>query len=211
MTKRPKRRSRLRKPAAPRGAACSSCAIGSSPRPLMVVAGVLLWKPWAHEAPTTVAQARRRRGRVRAAAKTGRAATPRRRAAIAPTPCTRLRRHAGRAAAALAAAPSAHAGDAGGRFRRLADRRLPACWTPPAGAYPTAIPTIRGARRAEVGRRARRPAKARQSALGSRLEAAGGSRAKSGQSCDPLKVPDKYAPYYTQWKTKTVYFDPTRS
>jgi hypothetical protein len=31
------------------------------------------------------------------------------------------------------------------------------------------------------------------------------------KACDPLKVPDKYAPYYRQWKTKTVYFDGARS
>jgi len=31
------------------------------------------------------------------------------------------------------------------------------------------------------------------------------------KACDPLHVPDKYAPYYRQWKTKTVYFDPARS
>jgi hypothetical protein len=29
------------------------------------------------------------------------------------------------------------------------------------------------------------------------------------KSCDPLRVPDKYAAYYRQWKTRTVYFDPT--
>jgi hypothetical protein len=34
---------------------------------------------------------------------------------------------------------------------------------------------------------------------------------KAVKSCDPLHVPDKYAPYYAQWKTKTVFFDPTRS
>ena len=28
------------------------------------------------------------------------------------------------------------------------------------------------------------------------------------KACDPLHVPDKFAPYYRQWKTKTVYFDP---
>ena len=27
------------------------------------------------------------------------------------------------------------------------------------------------------------------------------------KACDPLHVPEKYGPYYTQWKTKTVYFD----
>jgi len=31
------------------------------------------------------------------------------------------------------------------------------------------------------------------------------------KACDPLHVPDKYAPYYRQWKTKTVYIDPARS
>lgn len=31
------------------------------------------------------------------------------------------------------------------------------------------------------------------------------------KSCDPLHVPEKYAPYYLQWKTKTVYFDTARS
>jgi hypothetical protein len=34
---------------------------------------------------------------------------------------------------------------------------------------------------------------------------------KAVKSCDPLHVPDKYAPYHAQWKTKTVFFDPTRS
>ena len=31
---------------------------------------------------------------------------------------------------------------------------------------------------------------------------------KAVRSCDPLRVPDKYAAYYPQWKTKTVYFAP---
>ncbi len=31
------------------------------------------------------------------------------------------------------------------------------------------------------------------------------------KACDPLRVPDKYAPFYQQWKTKTVYFDTARS
>ena len=31
---------------------------------------------------------------------------------------------------------------------------------------------------------------------------------KAVKSCDPLRVPDKYAAYYPQWKTKTVYFAP---
>ena len=30
------------------------------------------------------------------------------------------------------------------------------------------------------------------------------------KACDPIHVPDKYAPYYQQWKTKTVYFDAAR-
>jgi hypothetical protein len=30
------------------------------------------------------------------------------------------------------------------------------------------------------------------------------------KTCDPLHVPEKYAPYYQQWKTKTVYFDTAR-
>ena len=28
------------------------------------------------------------------------------------------------------------------------------------------------------------------------------------QNCNPLKVPSQYGPYYEQWKTKTVHFDP---
>lgn len=31
---------------------------------------------------------------------------------------------------------------------------------------------------------------------------------KAVRNCDPLRVPDKYAAYYPQWKTKTVYFAP---
>jgi hypothetical protein len=30
------------------------------------------------------------------------------------------------------------------------------------------------------------------------------------KACDPLHVPEKYAAYYQQWKTKTVYFDTAR-
>jgi colicin import membrane protein len=26
--------------------------------------------------------------------------------------------------------------------------------------------------------------------------------------CNPLHVPPEYAPYYEQWRTKTVHFDP---
>jgi hypothetical protein len=28
------------------------------------------------------------------------------------------------------------------------------------------------------------------------------------QSCNPLPVPAQYRPYYEQWKTKTIHFDP---
>jgi len=31
------------------------------------------------------------------------------------------------------------------------------------------------------------------------------------KGCDPLHVPDKYAEYYPAWKSRTVYFDPTRN
>jgi hypothetical protein len=31
------------------------------------------------------------------------------------------------------------------------------------------------------------------------------------KGCDPLHVPDKYAEYYPSWKSRTVYFDPTRN
>jgi len=34
---------------------------------------------------------------------------------------------------------------------------------------------------------------------------------KAVKGCDPLHVPDKYAEYYPSWKSKTVYFDPTRN
>jgi len=34
---------------------------------------------------------------------------------------------------------------------------------------------------------------------------------KAVKGCDPLHVPDKYADYYPSWKSKTVYFDPTRN
>ena len=28
------------------------------------------------------------------------------------------------------------------------------------------------------------------------------------QSCNPLSVPAQYRPFYEQWKTKTIHFDP---
>ena len=34
---------------------------------------------------------------------------------------------------------------------------------------------------------------------------------KAVKGCDPLHVPDKYADYYPSWKSRTVYFDPTRN
>jgi hypothetical protein len=34
---------------------------------------------------------------------------------------------------------------------------------------------------------------------------------KAVKGCDPLHVPDKYAQYYPAWKSRTVYFDPTRN
>ena len=34
---------------------------------------------------------------------------------------------------------------------------------------------------------------------------------KAVRGCDPLHVPDKYADYYPSWKSRTVYFDPTRN
>ena len=39
-----------------------------------------------------------------------------------------------------------------------------------------------------------------------RPEAKGVMRAV--QNCNPLNVPSQYGPYYEQWKTKTVHFDP---
>ena len=86
-----------------------------------------------------------------------------------------------------------------------------ACWTPP-GATPDGdpyYPRVRVALKAD-GTLASQPKLLNppyDPAWKPHAEAA----VKAVKACDPLKVPDKFAPYHAQWKTRTVFFDPTRS
>ena len=34
------------------------------------------------------------------------------------------------------------------------------------------------------------------------------SAMRAALKCNPMKVPPEYAPYFEQWRTKTIHFDP---
>ena len=85
------------------------------------------------------------------------------------------------------------------------------CWTPPS-ALPEGepyFPRVRVAFKSDGALAG--AAEARQSAVDPAWRPHAEAALRAVKSCDPLHVPEKYAPYYPQWKTKTVYFDTARS
>ena len=83
------------------------------------------------------------------------------------------------------------------------------CWTPPrppSGDADPYLPKVRIALKADGALAASPKLVNPPSDPSARPQA--DAALKAVKSCDPLRVPDKYAPYYAQWKTKTVYFSP---
>lgn len=86
-----------------------------------------------------------------------------------------------------------------------------ACWSPPRGAPEgdPYLPRVRVALKPD-GTLANPPRLINppyDSAWRPFAEAA----VRAVKSCGPLRVPAKFAPHYSRWKTQTVFFDPTSS
>jgi colicin import membrane protein len=183
---------------------------------IMAAAGILLWKPWApsYEPPGKTVAA--------VSAPAAEPPSPPQKPALAQA-----------AAPAPAAAPIYVTASTGALTPPLPPLpptapRMPAalqadfdawlieayrvCWTPPGGAVPDGdpyYPRVRVALKSD-GTLAGAPKLVNppwDPAWKAHAEAA----VKAVKACDPLKVPDKYQPYYSQWKSKTVFFAPTRS
>lgn len=188
---------------------------------VMGVAGVLLWKPWA---PTALGS-----GKAVAALAPAPAAVvptpPQRPASLAITAPPSIAEPATPAAfttAAIATAlttplpPSPPAAShmppsLEADFDAWLIDAYRACWSPP-GAAPDGdpyYPRVRVSLKAD-GTLASAP-KLVNPPWDPAWKGHADAALKAVKACDPLKVPDKYAPYYTQWKLKTVFFDPTRS
>ena len=81
------------------------------------------------------------------------------------------------------------------------------CWSPPKAtpqgeAY---LPRVRVAFKADGALAA--PPKLINPPLDPDWKAHAEAAMRAIKACDPLHVPEKYGPYYAQWKTRTVYFD----
>ena len=184
---------------------------------VMAAAGVLLWKPWAPQATIASAPATRS-----VAALTPRApeppAPPVRPAAILvpaapePSPSPTYTIASVPPLPPTPPSPSRMPATLQADFDNWLIDAYRACWTPPASANPDGepyYPRVRVALKSD-GALAGQPKLVNppaDPAWKPHAEAA----IKAVKSCDPLKVPEKFAPYYTQWKSKTVFFDPTRS
>jgi len=84
------------------------------------------------------------------------------------------------------------------------------CWTPPK-ATPQGdpyLPRVRVAYKADGALAA--PPKLINPPVDPDWKAHAEAAMRAVKACDPLHVPEKYGPYYLQWKTKTVYFDSAR-
>jgi hypothetical protein len=84
------------------------------------------------------------------------------------------------------------------------------CWTPPK-ATPQGdpyLPRVRVAFKADGALAA--PPKLINPPVDPDWKAHAEAAMRAVKACDPLHVPEKYGPYYLQWKTKTVYFDSAR-
>ncbi len=185
---------------------------------VMAAAGVLLWKPWAPQATIASAPATRsvaaltpRRARTARAASQARRHPRPRGAEPSPSPPYTI---APPAAAADAALALTHAGDAAGRLRHLADRRLPRLLDAAASANPDGEPYLSArARRPEVGRRARRRSQnssiRRPTPPGSRMRK---PRMQSGQELRPAPSARQIRALLPRsGRPRRCIFDPTRS
>jgi hypothetical protein len=183
---------------------------------IMMVAGVLLWKPWA-AAPGAPANT------VAAVAPPAAEPPPRAQKAApppvaapapAPTP-TYTTASIGSLAAPLPPTPPVSPrmpATLEADFDAWLIEAYRACWTPPGAAVPDGdpyYPRVRVALKSD-GTLAANP-KLVNPPLDPAWKPHAEAAVKAVKACDPLKVPDKYQPYYTQWKSKTVFFDPTRS
>jgi hypothetical protein len=187
---------------------------------VMAVAGVLLWKPWASSIPHA---GRAVASLVPVVAEPTTPPVPPQKIATTSAPATAPAAQPSpaftTASVAPASVPLPPTPPAAPRmpaslqadFDSWLIEAYRACWTPP-GATPDGdpyYPRVRVALKSD-GTLAGAPKLVNppgDPAWKPHAEAA----LKAVKSCDPLKVPDKFAPYYTQWKTKTVFFDPTRS
>jgi hypothetical protein len=83
------------------------------------------------------------------------------------------------------------------------------CWSPPKAAQGEPyLPRVRVAYKADGALAA--PPKLINPPLDPDGKANAEAAMRAVKACDPLRVPEKYGPYYAQWKTKTVYFDSAR-
>jgi hypothetical protein len=180
---------------------------------VMAAAGVLLWRPWAPSAPTVASKV------VAVAPVLKPPQKPAATATIAAAPAESAPSPAFTTASIAPVAPLPPSPPAASRMSATLEADFDAwlidayraCWSPP-GASPNGdiyYPRVRISLKAD-GTLAGPPKLVNppwDPAWSPHADAA----VKAVKACDPLKVPDKYAPYYTQWKLKTVFFDPTRS
>jgi hypothetical protein len=184
---------------------------------VMAAAGVLLWRPWAPSGPTVA-------NRVVAVAPAPAPVPkpPQKPAAIATTaaaPAEPAPSPAFTTASITPAAPLPPSPPPASRMSASLEADFDAwlidayraCWSPP-GAAPDGdiyYPRVRISLKAD-GTLAG-PPKLVNPPWDPAWKPHADAAVKAVKACDPLKVPEKYAPYYTQWKLKTVFFDPTRS
>ena len=133
---------------------------------------------------------------------------PRRRASPAPRrrqpPLWRLEPRAtdaGRTARAHDLSPA-------GRLRRLADQDLSRMLEAGAAASRRRCLRRAGAPRLQSGRLAVEAAKLVNPPSDPALKPQAKSVMAAVQNCNPLPVPAQYRPFYEQWRTKTIHFDP---
>ena len=115
-----------------------------------------------------------------------------------------------RAGAAGTARPArgAHVAIAVGRARRVAPGGLFELLDAAADHAGGRALHRRGAGRVQRRRRARPPAELLNPPSDPAWRAHAESAMRAALKCNPLRVPPQYAPYFEQWKTKTVHFDP---
>ena len=131
--------------------------------------------------------------------------------AAAHAPHAASRRCGGSSPDGAAAGRTARAHDvsAAGRLRRLAGQDLSSHAGSRRGSRPTPMSTSRRCAspitRTARCRNRRSSSTRRQTRLSNRRPRASLPRSKN---CNPLPVPAQYRPFYEQWKTKTIHFDP---
>ncbi len=104
--------------------------------------------------------------------------------------------------------PRAYDLSTAGRLRRLADQDLSRMLEAGAAARRRRCLCRAGAPRLQPGRLAVEPAKLVNPPSDPALKPQAKSVLAAVQNCNPLPVPAQYRPFYEQWKTKTIHFDP---